>query len=164
MYICRTFCNLVRWPHYGAVTDAFAHTVFSLNVSEQLRYSPLQDYHLDWRDPFSSQSSIYSFQHLFLLVRGDEDPSFPVGMRLCELSGLVFRYKLVSLAKRTSAAKSLTYVEPVPLFLAVVRSCSGLLDRRIYPNTHDGRLVQQERIEECQPGSGTTESKRSWRF
>jgi hypothetical protein len=85
-------------------------------------------------------------------------------MRLCELSGLIFRYKLVSLAKQTSATRSLTYVEPVPLFLAVFRSCSGLLNRRIYPNTHGGQFVQQERIEECQPGSGATESKRSWRF
>jgi hypothetical protein len=85
-------------------------------------------------------------------------------MRLRKLPGLVFRYKLLPSAKDTFATGPSTYVEPVPLFLAVICSCSGLLDRRIYPNTHGGRLVQQERVEEGQPGSGTMESKRSWRF
>jgi hypothetical protein len=85
-------------------------------------------------------------------------------MRLCKLSGLVCRYELVPSTKGTSATGPLTYVEPVPLFLAVVCSCSGLPDRRIYPDTHDGRLVQRGRIEEVQPGCGTTESKRGWRF
>ena len=80
-----------------------AHTVFPLNVPEELRHAPLEDYHLDGRDTFSSQTSIDSLEHLLFLVRGDEDPSLPVWMRFCKLPGLVFGYKLVSLATHTLA-------------------------------------------------------------
>ena len=77
---------------------ALAHTVFSLNISEELGDSPLQDNHFDGRDAFGPQSTIYSLQHLLLLVRRNKYPSFPVCVRLCELPGLVFRNELVLLA------------------------------------------------------------------
>ena len=71
-----------------------------------MRYSPLQNNHLDWRDTFSLQAGIDSLQHLLFLVRGDEDPSFPVRVRLRKLPGLVFGYELVSLAKHTLATRA----------------------------------------------------------
>ncbi|KAH8627923.1 hypothetical protein IG631_17691 [Alternaria alternata] len=54
----------------------------------------------------SSKAGVDPLQHLFFLVRGDEDPSFPVRVRLRKLPGLVFGYELVSLAKHTLATRA----------------------------------------------------------
>lgn len=91
--------------HAAQRKGASAHTVFPLDVPQELRHAPLQDDHLDGRDTFSSQTSIDSLEHLLFLVRGDEDPSFPVRVRLRKLPGLVFGYELVPLAKHTLATR-----------------------------------------------------------
>ena len=82
-------------------------TVFPLNVSQELGHSPFQNDHLDRGDALGAQSSVYSVQHLLLLVRRYQDPSFPVWVRLCELPSLVLGYELGLLTESLFCASEL---------------------------------------------------------
>jgi hypothetical protein len=63
----------------------------------------------------------------------------------CLASSFVINYcRQISIPSATNLS---TYIEPVPLFLAVVCSGSGLLDRRVYSNAHRARTTcEQQRL------------------
>jgi hypothetical protein len=69
-------------------------TVFTLDVPQELRYSPLQDNHLDWWYSLGLQPAIDPFQQSMLLVRGYKYPSRPFLMSVGELFRFVFGYEL----------------------------------------------------------------------
>ena len=78
-------------------------TVFSLDIPQELRYSPLQDYHLNRRYALSLQATIDSFQHLFLFIRRYQYPPCPLLVCVCELLRFVLRYKLFSSVSRVAS-------------------------------------------------------------
>jgi hypothetical protein len=94
LIVCQNACPLA-----AAVT----RTIFPLNVSQQLRDAPFQNYHLNCRDAFGSQPTIYALQHLLLFVGGDKDPSGPFVVCFGELLCLVLCDELVRLARSLPA-------------------------------------------------------------
>lgn len=69
-------------------------TVFALDVPQELRYSPLQDDHLDRWYSLGLQPAIDPFQQSMLLVRGYKYPSCPFLMSVGEHLRFIFRYVL----------------------------------------------------------------------
>lgn len=80
--------------------EAFARTVFALDVPQELRDSPLQNDHFDWRYALGLQSTINSCSQSFLLIRGYQDPSCPLLVSVGELLRFLLRYELFSSAPR----------------------------------------------------------------
>lgn len=113
-----------------------ALTELPLDIPQQLRHPPLEYNHLYGAYTLSLQSSVDALKHTFLLVRGDQYPPRPVFVRLGQLLRLVLGYKLVALAVVGTRHRASTYIEAIPLLLSVACGCPGLMDSRIYPNTH----------------------------
>jgi hypothetical protein len=112
-------------------------TVFALDVPQELRDSPLQDNHFNWRYAFGLQSTIDPLQHLFFLVCGYQDPPRPLLVCVRKLLRFVLGYELVSLVQRFASSRlPSTHIETVPLFPVVPRGGPGLIDSCVNPNTH----------------------------